>query len=133
MTALDPARFDQALEIVMHEKLCAHEAGHAAAALLLGLDVQHARAGRHTLEEMKHGNPDEAAGEVMIRGIATPESHMALAVVTLAGPLHEGRAYWPPKWPLSSVPMVPDEADIGEAVKRLGLDERGYTHSPGRH
>ncbi len=56
----------QALEIVEHQRLAAHEVGHAAAALMLGLHVESARAPYWTVEDCLSGDPDEPAGQVNI-------------------------------------------------------------------
>jgi HK97 family phage prohead protease len=125
MTALDQATFERAVEIHNHQRLCTHEAAHAAAALVQGLDVTEAWVERHTLDSLEHADLSQPAGAVTIR--RDPDRLRETAIVTIAGRLEEGDPTWPPtRWPLSLAPMTPDEQDLGESVAALGLDEKGY-------
>lgn len=112
----------RAVEIHGHQRLCGHEAAHAAAAMLLGLEVVETWADFHTLAELEHANPDDPAGASLL---ADPDPRCA-AIATLAGPLEDGRPDWPPRWPLSLAPTSPDEAQLATFVKRAGLDQDGY-------
>jgi HK97 family phage prohead protease len=126
---VNAATHKRAVEIHQHRKLIDHEAGHAAAALLLGLDVESITAPYWTVEDALSGDPDDPAGQVLIRPVdpaSDPAGARALALTTLAGPLADDRANWPPNWPLSLAPMTPDEAQLGELVKALELDRAGY-------
>jgi HK97 family phage prohead protease len=116
----------QALEIHEHRRLAAHEGGHAAAALLLGLDVDSAHAPYWTLEDCLTGDPDEPAGQVNIPAGEWDRDPRSTAIAILAGPICDGRVDWPPKWPLTLAPVTPDDAQVGELVKRLDLDRAGY-------
>jgi hypothetical protein len=62
--------FERALDEMMFERLCRHEAGHLAAAILLGLDVVGADAKRTYLSSPP-SDLDEAAGAVDYRAIRT--------------------------------------------------------------
>jgi hypothetical protein len=75
----------RAFELVTRRKTVAHESGHAAAAMVLGLD----------LVEVRVDEPDATtAGHVQIRGAMARPCEFALA--TLAGPFNDcGR---PPSW-----------------------------------
>ena len=122
---MNEATFTRALDIVLHEHLIRHEAGHAAAALLLGLKVTSVRAGFHTHSELRDANPEDAAGETRFE--ATNNDHRQMAIAILAGPMAEGKtAYWPPRWPLSLAPLTPDERQVGDHVQALDLDQAGY-------
>jgi HK97 family phage prohead protease len=123
---LDPATLERAVEIHGHRRLAEHEAAHAAAALLLGLHVQEARAPFHTLADLEDGDPNDAAGQVLLAGPDGDDGRRKVAIVTIAGPLENSRAGWPPTWPLSNTPTHGDEADLVEGVKALGLDRTGY-------
>jgi hypothetical protein len=57
--------FERALNHVMFERLCRHEAAHATAAMLLGLDVHEVRAEPVDLS-VEPPDPDEAAGYALI-------------------------------------------------------------------
>ena len=52
--------YAHALNVVMHRRLCEHEAGHCAAALIGGLNVTRARADFHDLT-VEPADPDAAA------------------------------------------------------------------------
>jgi HK97 family phage prohead protease len=116
----------QALEIVEHRRLAAHQAGHATAALLLGLEVQSAYAPYWTVQDCLTGDPDQPAGQVDIPVTEWERDPRSAAIVVLAGPICDGRVDWSPKWPLTLGPMTPDDAQVGELVKRLDLDREGY-------
>jgi hypothetical protein len=125
VTTLDADTFTRAVEIHGHQQLCRHEAAHAAAAMVQGLDVDSARVERHTLAELEHADLDQPAGQVVIR--RDPDRLREMAIVTIAGRLEEGDPTWPPtRWPMSLAPMTPDEESLGESVVALGLDEKGY-------
>jgi hypothetical protein len=92
--------FERALDEMMFERLCRHEAGHLAAAILLGLDVVGADAKRTYLSSPP-SDLDEAAGAVYYRRDPNdPDYPRKVALVSLLGPLHEGEPGWPPPWPL---------------------------------
>jgi uncharacterized protein len=95
------------------QALCSHEAGHAAAALLLGLDV----ADVHV---------DSTGGVVAVTPSDHPKYARNLAITTIAGPLEDHGTRWPPPWPLTKVRGHEDEYALAEAVERAGLDEAGY-------
>jgi hypothetical protein len=68
----------QALNVVMRRRLCAHEAGHCAAALIGGLDVREAWAGDHDVT-VEPSDPDQAANAdrrvtPVCRGLWQPET-----------------------------------------------------------
>ena len=121
--------FERAAAVVMHRKLAQHEAGHAAGALLGGLTISEAAARFASFASFlqEPDDPDEAAGEVVIEtsGVRDdPDRMRALAIAVLCGPLCEGKAA--PTWPLSLAPMSSDERQVGDLVRRLDLDQRGY-------
>jgi Escherichia/Staphylococcus phage prohead protease len=93
--------------------IAAHEARHAAAALLLGLEVREARA--------DDPNP-EMRGYVML-GRYSELRPRESAIMTLAG--RWGDAGWPPKRP-SKLGSTFDERDLADEVETLGQGERGY-------
>jgi HK97 family phage prohead protease len=119
--------FDRALEQVMFERLCRHEAAHATAPLLLGLDVHLVKAEPVDLS-VEPADPDEAAGYALIPApdLADPEAVRRSALAVLVGPLEDNEAYWPPKWPLSLAPLSSDESQVGRYVEMLDLDQAGY-------
>jgi HK97 family phage prohead protease len=91
----------------------AHEARHAAAALLLGLEVKEARA----------DNPSaDTAGLVRLCGYSDLRPREA-GVMTLLG--YWGDPGWPPEAP-SKQGTTPDERRIAGDVETLGLGQRGY-------
>src|SRR4051812_47372417 len=94
MTALTEEAFVRAVEIDGHRRLCRHEAGHATAALLLGLDVRSVRAGFYPLADLQQSDPDEPAGEAVM--LTSREHARELAIATLCGPMAEPRPDWPP-------------------------------------
>jgi HK97 family phage prohead protease len=114
--------YQQALNLVMHRKLCEHEAGHAAMALTLGLDVVDARADYHEVT-VEPADPDAPAGYVDI--VHDPDRPRDYALAVLAGPLCEDAPGWPPRWPILA-PITDDEAQLGRLAKTLDLDEPGW-------
>jgi hypothetical protein len=116
---------NEALNLVMHRKLCDHEAGHAASALIGGLDVREVRAGFYDLSEPT--NPDEPAGHVLMAvGHDDPAELREKAIAVLAGPICEDRPDWPPRWPLLA-PVTDDQRQLGQLAGALQLDEKGYS------
>ena len=83
----------RALESVMHERLIDHEAAHAAAAMLLDLDVVEATAPFHTLDDLEHGDHDDDAGRVLITAPNDRDGLRKMALATLApgSMTHTGR------------------------------------------
>ena len=81
----------------MFERLCRHEAGHAAAALLLGLDVRELKTARVDLSVEP---ADEDAGRRLPRWFPPrprrPRRVATVGDVTLAGPIEDG-GDWPPR------------------------------------
>ena len=93
--------------------VAAHEARHAAAAVLLGLEVVEARADNPT---------SDAAGHVML-GRYSELRPRELAVMTLVG--RWGDPGWPPESPSKKAPTL-DERQLAGAIETLGLGQRGY-------
>lgn len=92
----------------------AHEARHAAAALLLGLDVREARA----------DNPsDDAAGHVVLGRHGWNSFPREHAVMILVG--NWGEPNWPPQMASKTAPTR-DERQVAEHVEALGLGRHGY-------
>jgi uncharacterized protein len=118
----------EALEIHEHRKLAAHEAGHATAALLLGLEVESAHAPYWTIEDSLAGDPYEPAGQVRMTTASIGRDARSYALAILAGPICDDRADWPPSWPLSLAPTTTDERQVTELAKHLDLDRAGYSH-----
>jgi HK97 family phage prohead protease len=118
----DAERHDRALSTVMHQKLCEHEAAHAAAALLCDLDVAEVRADFHDLNGVAPANPDDAAGFVELGAGADAR---ARAIAVLAGPLGEGRPNWPPAWP--PTPDTDDGRQLCTYAKEAHLDRTGWS------
>jgi hypothetical protein len=115
-----------ALNTVLHRKLCEHEAGHCAAALIGGLDVREAWAGVHDVT-VEPSDPDQAAGHVLIAVDRNdPGEVREHAIAVLAGPLCDAAPNWPPRWPLSLAPTTHDERQLTQDVEDLGLDKTGY-------
>jgi uncharacterized protein len=99
-TAVDPAT-------------AAHEARHAAAGMLLGLDVREVRA--------DNPSPD-AGGHVLL----DPSCYLRPredAVMSLAG--RWGNPGWPPETPSKAGPTV-DERYLADAIESLGGGKRSY-------
>jgi HK97 family phage prohead protease len=123
-----PEAFKAAVEIHEHQRLCSHESAHAAAAMLLGLTVHGVDAPFWRLEDLEHGDDDDAAG---VARIACRRDHdddlRKYAIAVIAGRLEDGATAWPPKWPLTLAPDHGDEADLIDAVTDLGLDAKGYS------
>jgi HK97 family phage prohead protease len=121
---------ERAFEIVAHRRLAAHEAGHAAAALLLNIPVIELAAPRRDFAALttEPENPEDAAGHVRHdlpdAALDEPATARAVAIASLAGPLADGKRA--PGWPLSLAPVTPDEATLAQLVKQLGLDQDGY-------
>ncbi len=99
-TAIDPA-------------IAAHEARHAAAAMMLGLEATEARA--------DNPSPD-AAGHVMLAPYSELRPRES-AVMTLAG--RWGDPGWPPESPSKSGRTI-DEQQLADDVETLGLGRHGY-------
>jgi Escherichia/Staphylococcus phage prohead protease len=93
--------------------IAAHEARHAAAALLLGLEVREARA--------DDPNP-EMRGYVMLGRYSELRPHES-GIMTLAG--RWGDAGWPPERP-SKLGSTFDERDLADDVETFGEGQRGY-------
>jgi hypothetical protein len=104
---------DPDAEVGVEPAIAAHEARHAAAAMLRGLDVLEARA--------DNPSPD-ASGHVLLgpRCYGRPRED---AIMTLAG--RWGDPGWPPERP-SKVGRTVDEQQLAEAVEAMGLGPRGY-------
>jgi Escherichia/Staphylococcus phage prohead protease len=90
--------------------LAAHEANHAAMAMVLGMEVLEARVDDPT---------PRAAGHV----IHAPGDGRDDALVTLAGRM--GDDGWPPAWPPRSDRST-DERHLAEYVQAASLDETGW-------
>lgn len=123
---MNAAALVQAAEIDHHRGVCEHEAAHAAAGLLLGLRVTAARAPYWKMGDAINAGPDAVAGQVCFDVARNADEMRALAIATLAGPLADGAAGWPPRWPLSAAPMSDDEAEVGRLATALALDREGY-------
>src|SRR5215207_5658159 len=106
----------RAAEIVALEKLIEHEAGHAAAALAQGLHVESVFANPVDLTEEPEDR-DEAAGSAMVERPTDPDGMRKFAISVICGRLEEGKAAWPPSWPLTLVPDAGDEEQLCELVK----------------
>jgi hypothetical protein len=118
----------KALEDAEHCNTCAHEAGHTAAALMLGAQPVGARADRVTVEEAITGDPNRPVGWVSLGDTDLNDHDLDAvrrrALVVLAGPLNEGHE--PDRWPLGLAALTPDGRQLRRAVTLLGLDEGGY-------
>ena len=114
-----------AAEIVFNEQTVEEEAGHAAAAMLQGLDVLEVRSPFLPLpafiEASVHPRSTPAA---MVERRRDRDGLRKFAISIIAP--HIGEAYWPPSWPLTMVPGHGDEQDFIEIVRTLGLDQREY-------
>jgi hypothetical protein len=97
-----------------YEQLVAHEAGHAAAALCLGLSVKGARVRQDGGSVVVGFNPRDQ-GEVR-----------ALLVSTLCGGIADRTPDWPPSPPLSTTPTTSDEADVARFARALNLNTKTY-------
>jgi HK97 family phage prohead protease len=91
----------------------AHEARHAAAALLLGLDVEEARA----------DDPNPEMGGYVMLGPYSDLRPMASGIMTLAG--RWGDPGWPPENPSKSGRTF-DERNLADDVESLGRGQAGY-------
>ena len=95
--------------------VASHEARHAAAARLLGLDVEEVRA--------DNPSPDPAGHVTFSNGkrlVQRPREH---AVMILVG--RWGDPDWPPEMP-SKAAATKDERQVAEHVESLGLGRPGY-------
>jgi HK97 family phage prohead protease len=93
--------------------IAAHEARHAAAALLLGLEVKEARA----------DNPNPEMGGYVALGHYPCLRPREAGIMTLAG--RWGDAGWPPERPSKSG-VTFDERHLADDVETLGEGQRGY-------
>jgi hypothetical protein len=120
--------WDRAANIVVHRQTCAHEAGHAAAAVCLGYEPTSISARMiDVFDPTLEDRPHEAVGHVELpEPDGSSKSLRDYAVIAPAGKLYEGVPGWPPKWPLLVAPLSPDEKQLHALVKMLDLDQRGY-------
>jgi HK97 family phage prohead protease len=93
-------------------EVAAHEARHAAVALMQGVRVTEARADCPSAD---------TAGHVLFSADTDPREK---ALMILAGEM--GQPGWPPDWPSRSGPPRCDEHRLAGLVDELGLDRRGY-------
>jgi uncharacterized protein len=91
--------------------IAAHEARHAAAAMVLDVEVLEAR--------VDNPAPDRAGHVMHVAGTGRQD-----ALISLAGRM--GDDGWPPAWP-PRTDCSTDEGHVAEYVKAAGLDEAGYT------
>lgn len=98
-----------------HDDLVAHEAAHAAVALLLGLHVKAA-----------HVDPASCGRVICDINPRDPAELRALLIATLAGGLADRTPGWPPQPPLSATPATSDELDVGRLARLLNLDRKQY-------
>jgi hypothetical protein len=115
-----------AINNVEHRKTCHHEAGHAAAAMMLGLDVEGVHANRIDVE-----NPPPRGTSIGATGVRRPDitdidSMRTHALMVLAGPMNEGKPDWPPRWPLPR-PTSQDEHDLSYLVTMMDMEEPEYS------
>jgi HK97 family phage prohead protease len=121
--------YQRAVEAYVHLQLCEHEAAHAAAGMLLGLDIVEAVAGRHTLAELERDDdPTATAGHVTFQRPPGAGGLRKSAITTIMGRLEEGAPNWPPPWPLNSHPEPGDPTLLTDVVNELDLDRGGYSH-----
>jgi HK97 family phage prohead protease len=92
-------------------RIAAHEAKHAAMAMVLDVDVFEAR--------VDNPAPDRAGHVMHVAGTGWQD-----ALISLAGRM--GDEGWPPAWP-PRTDCSTDEGHVAEYVKAAGLDEAGYT------
>jgi HK97 family phage prohead protease len=90
--------------------IAAHEANHAAMAMVLGIEVLEARVDDPT--------PNSAGHVVHLPGAPRDD-----VLVTLAGRM--GDDGWPPAWP-PRLDRSTDERHLAEYVQAVGLDETGW-------
>jgi len=93
-------------------EVAAHEARHAAIALMHGVPVTEARADYPSAD---------AAGHVLFAADTHPRDK---ALISLAGEM--GQPGWPPDWPSRAGNAACDEYRLAEEVDELDLDRRGY-------
>jgi hypothetical protein len=110
-----------------NEQLCRHEAGHACAAALLGLNVQ-------LLDTITRYEATPGGGLRVVYGVVRHsggiddrDSARRRMIVILCGPL-EGAESWDevPSWPLSEDAPTTDEYNLWALADWLGLDEADY-------
>ena len=108
-----------ATEIVYNERTVEEEAGHAAAALLQGLDV--AEVPRHVPATVRLSRTCGHARSRRRTMVERRRDHDGLRkfAISIIAP-HIDEAYWPPSWPLTMVPGHGDEQDFIEIVRTLG-------------
>ena len=114
-----------ATEILYNERLVEEEAGHAAAALLQGLDVAEVHAPRHPLSTYLEPADGKSAGWTTVERRDDYDGVRRFAISILAPHVYE--PHWPPSWPLTMVPDHGDERHFIELVKTLDLDRDGYS------
>jgi hypothetical protein len=93
-------------------EVAAHEARHAAIALMHGVRVTEARADYPLAD---------TAGHVLYSADTDPREN---ALMILAGEM--GQPGWPPDWPSRSAPVGSDEHRLSELVDELELNQRGW-------
>jgi hypothetical protein len=109
-----------AIAISEHRKVVAHEAGHAAAAIAQGLEVEEVHAPYQSFEDREDMGPNASVGHARIVGDNNERDYWSLAVATLIGPMEEHTPGWPPQR-LSFAPTDPDAADLLRACETLGI------------
>ena len=110
------------------EDLCRHEAGHAAAAALLGLTVRLIDTVPRT-EATPGGGLCMIYGETLYSGvrIVDRESARKRMIVSLCGPIESSESWEDlPHWPLSEHADTTDERNLQALADWLELDEHGY-------
>lgn len=107
-------------EAVRRKRLARHESGHAAAALVLGRDIDR-------IEITDRG------GQVHLSPYeTTPEHDREDLLILLSGALCEGRPCWPPSWIELTLDVEADQdvssdvAWLRKRIDRLGLDETDW-------
>jgi HK97 family phage prohead protease len=107
-----------AAEIVMHRKLCEHEAGHAAAALVQGLEVEWVEAPRHSAHAWEHGTGQAGFARVAYHR-NDPAEVKAFAISCLAGPMENRKA----RLRFTLAPTDGDEEMLLKACELLGIED----------